>query len=111
MSEMSPEVDLLERLSALDASLYTAAFGSCIAFRDLAHVKRVVAIYIEGKLVELYDKQAGVEIVIPFHAAKWIIQDDANWEKGGRFWLRVTEEGYSQFVEDSAGFFDKLFSK
>jgi hypothetical protein len=111
MPECSPEVDLLERLSGDDASLYEAAFGSCYRFRDLAHAKRVVAIYLKGKLVELYDSQAESKAAIPFHTARWLVQDDANWEQGTRYRLRLTEDGYEQFVEDSAGFFDRLFGQ
>ena len=111
MADLSPEIDLLERLSALDAGLYEAAFGSCYAFRDLAHAKRVVAIYIKGKLVELYNKQSESRAAIPFHAARCVIQDDVNWEKDGRYWLRVTRKGFDQFVEDSSASFDKLFSE
>lgn len=69
MTEMSPEVDFLEHLSALDASLYEAAFGHYYKFRDLAHAKHVVTIYIKNKLVELYDKDSETEATIPFHTA------------------------------------------
>jgi hypothetical protein len=109
--ELSPEVDLLERLSAEDASLHEAAFGSCWAFRDLAHAKRAVGVFVEAQAVELYDGQSEAQLAIPFHSARWIIQDDANWETDAPYWLRLTRKGYNQFVEDSASFFERLFRK
>ena len=107
---ISPELDLLERLSAEDCNLHQAATQSCYAFRDLAHAKRVVGIYVEGGLVELYDKTSDPAASTPFHAARWIIADDANWVKETTYWLRLTERGYAAFARDSTGLFDRLFS-
>ncbi len=109
--ELSPEVDLLERLSAEDASLYDAAFGSCWAFRDLAHAKHAVSVFVEAQAVELYDRESEAQVTVAFHSAGWIIQDDANWEKDAPYCLRLTRKGYKQFVEDSASFFERLFRR
>jgi hypothetical protein len=109
MPEMSPEVDLLERLSAEDASLHEAAHASCYAFADLAHAKRAVALYLKTGIVELYENQSESQAAIPFHAGRWILDDDSNWERGSAYSIRITDDGYRKFVEDSQGFFDELF--
>ena len=90
MPELSPEVDLLERLTGDDTSLYEAAFGSCYEFRDLDHVKRVVTIYLKSKFVELYDKQAETEAAIPFHTGRWLVEDDTHWGMETRYYLRLS---------------------
>ncbi len=110
MPEMSPEVDLLERLSGEDANLYKSVHGSCYEFRDLAHAKRVVALYVKAGIVELYENQSESHTAIPFHTGRWILDDDSNWERGSAYSLRITDQGYRKFVEDSEGFFDQLFS-
>lgn len=110
MPEMSPEVDLLERLSAEDADLHPAAHGSCFKFRDVAHAKRVVRLYVEAGIVELYENRSKVQTAIPFYAARWILEDDSNWAPGAAYSLRITDQGYRKFLEDSSGYFDQLFS-
>ena len=110
MAKMSPEIDLLERLSALDADLHEAAYGSCYAFRDLDHARRVVALYVRAGLVELYDNKERSQAAIPAYAARGILEDDSNWQHGAAYSLRITDDGYRKFVEDSRAFFDQLFS-
>lgn len=107
---MSPEVDLLERLSAEDASLYEAAFGSCYRFRDVAHARHVVSIYLQSGFVELYDRQTTPYAAIAYHLGRSRLEEPSNWGRDTRYFLRITPRGYQQFVEDSAGFFDRLFS-
>jgi len=109
MPEMSPEVDLLERLRAEDANLEEAAFGSCFAFRDIAHARSVVNLYLMNKWVELYDSHAEAKAMIVPHQARAILVDDAQWSKGTRYFLRITEEGEKKFIDDSEGFFKELF--
>lgn len=108
---MSPEVDLLERLSAEDATLWDVACGSCYTFRNLDHARNVVAIYIQGGVVEMYDGQSAAPTVIPYWEAKPILLEDGNWKKGGRYMLRLTKAGYTKFMDDSRDFFDELFSQ
>lgn len=107
--DLSPEVDLLERLSADDAGLHESAHGGN-EFRDLAHAKRVVSLYVKAGIVELYENQADSFTAIPFYTSRRILDDDSNWERDSKYSLRVTEEGYEKFVDDSEGFFDQLFS-
>ncbi len=110
MPEMSPEVDLLERLSAEDADLHDAAFGSCYEFQDLAHAQRVVALYVKMGIVELYENQSKSHTAIPFHAGRWILENDSNWIRGSAYSVRITDQGYRKFLEDSEDFIDQLFS-
>ena len=110
MADMSPELDLLERLSALDADLHESAYGSCFKFHDLAHARRVVVLYISAGFVELYDNRSESRAAIPLHTGRWILQDDSSWESGSTYSLRMTDDGYNKFVDDSKGFFDQLFS-
>ena len=107
---MSPELDLLERLTGEDTSLHEAAFGSCYPFRDLAHAKQVVAVYLQLGLVELYDRRPEPDAVIAYHTSRWLLEEPSNWERETRYFLRITQKGYQQLAEDSQGFFDRLFS-
>ena len=107
---MSPELDLLERLAAADASLHEAARGSGHAFRDLPHAMHVVSIYVRSGLVELYDTRSDLREALPTHAARVVLGDEAPWEAGQPYALRLTDEGVKQFREDSEGFFRRLFA-
>ncbi len=110
-SEMSPELDLLERLSALDANLHECAFGSVYTFRNLGHAKQVVSLYLKSDIVELFDQSTSDKRTLPFYECRLIIGDNSNWNKGTNYYLRITDKGYEQFQDDSTGFFDRLFSE
>ena len=106
---MSPELDLLERLCGEHTNLHDAAFGSCHAFRDIEHARKVISIYLRGKVVKMFERSDLNETPIPFYSARTILENPSSREKSSCYLLALTETGHQQFVEDSEGFFDKLF--
>ena len=102
---LSPEVDLLECLSAEDLPLSQVR----LPFSSFATAQRAVEILIRSGCAQIVADEGTV--VVPRWQVTRIIQDRDEWspDSGTAYRLRLTEKGYEQFVDDSKRFLDDLF--
>jgi hypothetical protein len=114
---LPPEIDLLEYLTGQDEplTLILSLFGPPDDAKAQERARRVLTIYANEGLVEfLYEAEGEQRKLTPWQVRSVL----EGWETalpnqpgGQQYLLRLTPKGYDAFVRDSAGFFDKLFSK
>ncbi len=115
--QMPPELDLLEQCSAEDISLQLAlcVFSPDDPFdlKNIERVRRVVSIYVQQGFVVIKQQREDAEQAAEPWNVRHVLADAATWvetpDDEHRYLLSLTTAGWSAFVDQSQGFFDRLF--
>jgi hypothetical protein len=101
--DCSPELDLLERLSAENETLRQCSFG----FPNRQHLRRTLNALLHTGSVRLLDTDA----LPPRELEQWEWRGtlDRLEDPPPNIVASLTDRGYDQFVNDSVGFFERLF--
>jgi hypothetical protein len=106
---MSPELDLLGRLTTSDVPLATAV--KLFPRIDLA--KKAVEICVRSQTVELVRKREGVEVAVQPWRLRNLLNDPGTWNaasEGSKIYhLRITRAAQDRFVADRERFVQELF--
>ena len=97
---MSPEMDLLDQLCGGDESLFVAlqVFGWPDDSQAFSRGCYAIIQQIEDGVIQMKQKRAGSERVLPEWEAKQALSNEENWLKQGEekeFYLSLTEKGAS----------------
>ena len=98
---MSPEVDILEWLSALDCTLAQVRG----AFPSHTHAARSIGILIRTRAVVM---QSAEGALVEDWRVPRVLEDPSQWTDA--YVLTLTDRGFEQFHADSANFYDEFFS-
>lgn len=112
----SPEIDLLETLTAQDEKLIVASsiFGGIKDARNFERAKRVIQIHISSGVVQMHRAIGNAKQAVPDWEVRFVLADKTNWLNSTQeplYWLSLTDKGREVFSEDSGSFFDRLFRK
>ncbi len=116
---MSPELDLLEHCSVEDISFQLAlrVFSPDDPFsrRNIERVRRVVAIYVNQGYVAVRRVRDDNQGKLEHWESRAVLEDADTWaetpDQEHRYLLSLTEAGWEAFVEQSRGYFDRLFGR
>jgi hypothetical protein len=100
---MSPEMDLLDHLCGGDENLFVAlqVFGWPDDAQAFARGHYAISKQIEEGIIQIKQRRASNERVLPEWEAKQALSNEENWLKQGEekeFYLSLTEKGASYIV-------------
>lgn len=108
-SAMSPEIDLLGRLTTSDVPLATAV----TLFPRIDQAKKAVEVCVRSQAVELVRKREGVELVVQPWRLRYLLNDPGTWKAAADgstiYHLRITRAAQDRFVADRERFVQELF--
>lgn len=106
---MSPEIDLLGRLSTSDMPLSTAV----TLFPRVDMAKRAVEVCVRSQAIELVRKREGIEVVVQPWRLRNLLNDPGTWKAAADgstvYHLRITPEAQDRFAADRERFVQELF--